>query len=162
MKKTYAKFEVDSARKGAAGRFSALYQETDSGKAAVLSQAVCGGTLLKESGLLELVVTACDNEKWAAASPTQRRSMLVAELAVFLGHTHQPVEIAGASKPAEPTSKPESEPEDVPVTLTPTETASAQSTAQPTSGEHPQEDAPTKRPAPGTRRPIPDSLGTLD
>lgn len=162
MKKTYAKFEVDTARKGAAGRFSALYQETGSGKAALVSQAVCGGTLLKESGLLELLITACDNDTWAVASPSHRRAMLVAELAVFFGHPHQPVEIVGAGKPAEPTSEPQSATDDVTNALTPATNEVAQSAAQPTSGEHLQDDTPQKRANPGVRRPIPGGLGTLD
>ncbi|MGL6448834.1 hypothetical protein ACSZNO_21145 [Aeromonas veronii] len=109
-----------------------------------------------------MLITACDNDTWAVASPSHRRAMLVAELAVFFGHAHQPVEIVGAEKPAEPTSAPQSEPDSTPNAMAPAENEVAQSAAQPANGEHAQEDGPQKRAAPGTRRPIPGGLGTLD
>ncbi|UTM60458.1 hypothetical protein L4174_023620 (plasmid) [Photobacterium sp. CCB-ST2H9] len=114
------KFNVEGEDQDAADRFCDLYNSKRSGKSALINELVSGGMILKESGLIDLVMNLDQDPAFRAAPNTQKTRMLLAELSQLFsgvagsaGGLERPVVKHSVTASHEPAQ--ESEPEPAPV-----------------------------------------------
>lgn len=105
------KLSISGVDGDARERFCKMYQERTSGKSALLHELLAAGTILKEAGLLDLVLNLDSNPEYRAAPNTLKTRMLLVELSqLFAGAlpaAEAPAPVPPPAEPAAPVAEPE-------------------------------------------------------
>ncbi|MEC6833023.1 hypothetical protein VXS06_14745 [Photobacterium toruni] len=89
------KLNISGAGGDALERFCTLYNSRSGGKSALLNDLLAGGLMLKETGLLDLVINLDESNDYRKLSNKDKTRVLICELAELFGNVE-------TSKPAIP------------------------------------------------------------
>ena len=102
------KLNVNGDRGDALDRFCALYNSRAGGKSALLNDLLAGGLILKETGLLDLVLNIDLDSGYRASANTDKTRRLIKELSELFGNL-QPIQSPPPPLVVETKQKPEPE-----------------------------------------------------
>ena len=111
MSSVATKLNVTGTGGDALDRFCDLYNLRSGGKSALVNDLLAGGLVLKETGLLDLVLNLDNDLDYRNAKNTDKTRLLIAELADLFGHAKQATLPPAAPEPTakeqaqEPTAK---------------------------------------------------------
>ncbi|MGX9459393.1 hypothetical protein ACWU37_20915 (plasmid) [Photobacterium damselae subsp. damselae] len=85
MSSIATKLNISGSNGDSLERFCMMYSDRTGGKSALVADCLAGGTILKETGLLDLILNLDKNVEYRTATNTAKTRMLLDELSELFG-----------------------------------------------------------------------------